>query len=138
MKEYEKSDKAFEDALKIDPDNSVVLNNYAYYLSIRKDKLEKAEKYSRRSNEIAQNNRSYIDTYGWILYQLGKYAEAEIWLARAVKMGAKNAVILEHYGDVLFKLNKITDAVNYWKEAKLSGVNSEILDKKITDKKLYE
>ena len=138
LKEYEKSDKAFDDALKIDPDNSVVLNNYAYYLSIRKDKLDKAEKYSRRSNEISQNNRSYIDTYGWILYQLGKNAEAEIWLARAVKMGAKNAVILEHYGDVLFKLNKITDAVNYWKEAKLSGGNSEILDKKITDKKLYE
>lgn len=138
LKEYEKSDKAFDDALKVDPDNSVVLNNYAYYLSIRKDKLEKAEKFSRRSNEIAPNNRSYIDTYGWILYQLGKYTEAEIWLARAVKMGAKNAVILEHYGDVLFKLNKISDAVYYWKEAKLNGKDSELLDKKITDKKLYE
>ena len=138
LKNYEKSDKAFDDALKIDPDNSFVLNNYAYYLSLRKEKLEKAEKLSRRSNEIAPNNRSYIDTYGWILYQLGKYSEAEIWLERAVKMGAKNAVILEHYGDVLYKLNKINDAVYYWKESKLNGNVSEVLDKKITDKKGYE
>ena len=100
--------------------------------------MEKAEKYSRRSNEIAPNNRSYIDTYGWILYQLGKYSESEIWLGRAAKMGVKNAVILEHYGDVLFKLNKIDDAVYYWKEAKFNGKDSELLDKKITDKKLYE
>lgn len=138
LKEYEKSDKAFEDALKIDPDNSYVLNNYAYYLSVRKKNLEKAEKYSRRSNEIAPNNRSYIDTYGWILYQLGKYSEAEIWLGRATKMGVKNPVILEHYGDVLFKLNKIEEALYYWKEAKANGKDSELLDKKITDKKLYE
>lgn len=107
-------------------------------MSLRKKNLEKAEKYSKRSNEIAPNNRSYIDTYGWILYQLEKYKEAEEWLARAAKMGVKSAVILEHYGDVLYKLNKVQEALNYWKEAKSVGNGSEFLDKKITDKKLYE
>jgi tetratricopeptide (TPR) repeat protein len=138
VKNYEKSDKAFDNALKVDPDNTYILNNYAYYLSLRKITLEKAEKYSRRSNELAPNNRSYIDTYGWILYQLGKYKDAEEWLGRAVKMGAKNAVILEHYGDVLYRLDKKDDALMYWKEAKSVGKASEWLDKKITDKKLYE
>lgn len=138
LKKYEESDKAFDNALKIDPDNSYILNNYAYYMSLRKKNLEKAEKYSKRSNEIAPNNRSYIDTYGWILYQLEKYKEAEEWLARAAKMGVKSAVILEHYGDVLYKLNKVQEALNYWKEAKSVGNGSEFLDKKITDKKLYE
>ena len=138
VKNYEKSDKAFDNALKVDPDNTYILNNYAYYLSLRKITLEKAEKYSQRSNELAPNNRSYIDTYGWILYQLGKYKDAEEWLGRAVKMGAKNAVILEHYGDVLYRLDKKDDALIYWKEAKSIGKASEWLDKKITDKKLYE
>lgn len=137
IKEYDKSDKAYEDALKVDPDNTVILNNYAYYLSLRKKNLEKAEKLSRRSNELAPNNRSYIDTYGWILYQLGKYQEAELWLARAVKMGAKSA-ISEHYGDVLYKLNKKDEALKYWQEAKTAGAGSELLNKKIADKTLYE
>lgn len=138
LKDYEKSDKAFDDALKVDPDNTYILNNYAYFLSLRKKTLEKAEKYSKRSNELAPNNRSYIDTYGWILYQLGKYKESEEWLGRAAKMGAKNAVILEHYGDVLYKLDRKEEALNYWKEAKLAGQGSELLDKKIADKKLHE
>ncbi len=137
LKEYEKSDKAYENGLKVDPDNSLILNNYSYYLSLRKQNLEKAEKFSKRSNELTPNNRSYIDTYGWILYQLGKYKEAEEWLARAVKMGNKSA-IAEHYGDVLFKLNKKDEALQYWKEAKVAGGGSNFLDKKIADKKLYD
>jgi tetratricopeptide (TPR) repeat protein len=138
LKEFEKSNKAFEDALKIDPDNTYVLNNYAYYLSLRKKDLDKAEKYSKRSNELAPNNRSYMDTYGWILYQQEKYSEAEVWLKKAEKMGNKNSVILEHYGDVLYKLNKKEEALNYWKEAKNAGEGSEFLNKKIIDKILYE
>lgn len=138
LKNYEKSDKAFDDALKVDPDNTSILNNYAYYLSLRKQNLEKAEKYSKRCNELAPNNRSYIDTYGWILYQLGKYKEAEEWLARAAKMGNKSAVILEHYGDVLYKLGRTEEAIDYWKEARQAGGTSDTLEKKIADKKLYE
>lgn len=138
LKNYEKSDKAFDNALKVDPDNTYILNNYAYYLSLRKITLEKAEKYSKRSNELAPNNRSYIDTYGWILYQLGKYKEAEEWLGRAVKMGNKNGVILEHYADVLYRLDKKEEALMLWKEVKSLGSGSEWLDKKIADKKLYE
>lgn len=138
IKNYVKSDKAFDDALKVNPDDPSVLNNYAYFLSLRKEKLEKAEKFSRRSNELSPNNRSYIDTYGWILYQLGKYSEAETWLSRAAKMGAKSAVLIEHYGDVLYKLGKTEEALTNWKEAKALGGGSEFLDKKIADKKLND
>ena len=136
-KDYEKSNKAYDDALKVDPDNATILNNYAYYLSLRKEKLERAEKFSRRSNEITPNNRSYMDTYGWILYQQGKYKESEIWLSRAVKMGTKSS-ILEHYGDLLFELDRKEEALKYWIDAKTAGQNSETLDKKIADKKLND
>lgn len=138
MKDHEKSDKAFDDALKVDPDNTQVLNNYAYFLSLRKKNLEKAEKFSRRSNELSPNNAVYMDTYGWILYQQGKYAQAEEWLASAVKMSGKRSAISEHYGDVLYQLGKKQEALIYWKQAKESGEGSELLDKKINDQKLYE
>lgn len=137
VKNYTKSDEAFDDALKVNPDDASVLNNYAYYLSLRKEKLEKAEKFSRRSNELSPNNRSYIDTYGWILYQQGKYKEAEEWLSRAVKLGSKSA-ISEHYGDVLYKLDRKEEALKYWQEAKSAGGGSELLDKKISEKKLND
>lgn len=136
-KDYANSDKAFDDALKINPDNAMVLNNYAYYLSLRKEHLDKAEKFSRRSNELKPNNVNFIDTYGWILFQQAKYNEAEQWLSRAVKLSNKGS-IAEHYGDVLFKLGKVDEALNYWKIAKESGISTDELIKKINTKTLNE
>jgi tetratricopeptide (TPR) repeat protein len=134
LQEFEKSDKAFENALKIDSDNTFVLNQYAYYLSLRKDNLERAEKLSRKANELSPDNRSYMDTYGWILYQQKKYNQSEEWLARAARLGPKNPTILEHYGDVLFRLNKVSEAVQQWEAAKAAGGNQELLNKKIKEK----
>ena len=138
LEEHEKSDKAYDDALKINPDDAYVLNNYAYYLSLRKEKLDKAEKLSRRSNDLVRENPSYIDTYGWILFQQAKYTEAEEWLIRAVKLAGKKPLILEHYGDVMFKLGKPEEALIYWKKSNEAGGNSESLLKKISTKKLSE
>ncbi len=137
-KEFQKSDKAFDDALKIDADNTYVLNNYAYYLSLRNENLDKAEKLSRKANELAHDNRNYMDTYGWILYQQKKYKEAEEWLSRAAKMGPPKSDILEHYGDVLYKLNKTDEAYTQWILAKQAGGNSEALNNKIKLKKLND
>ncbi len=138
LEEHEKSDKAYDDALKINPDDAYVLNNYAYYLSLRKEKLDKAEKLSKRSNDLVRDNPSYIDTYGWILFQQAKYAEAEEWLVRAVKLTSKKPLILEHYGDVMYKLGKPTEALKYWMLANEAGGKSEALLKKISTKKLGE
>ena len=138
LKDYPKSDKAFEDALKIDADNTYVLNNYAYFLSLRNENLEKAEKLSKKSNELKPNDRNYMDTYGWILFQQKKYKEAEEWLYNASKLGPKNPNILEHYGDVLYKLNKYEQALLQWNMAKQAGGNSVELLNKIKFKKLND
>ena len=45
-KAYDKSDKAYDEALALNPDNNAALNNYSYYLALRKTNLEKAEKMS--------------------------------------------------------------------------------------------
>lgn len=138
LKDYTKSDKAFDDALKINADNTYVLNNYSYYLSLRSENLDKAEKLSRKANELAPNNRNYMDTYGWILYQQKKYKEAEEWLSAAAKIGPPKADIIEHYGDVLYKLNKTEEALTQWDLAKQAGGNSEALLSKIRTKKLND
>jgi len=138
-KDYKASDEAYEKALEIDSKNVYVLNNYAYYLSLRKEKLERAEEMSKKTVDIEPNNNSYLDTYGWILYQKGSYEEAKKWIGKALDNGARsNGVILEHYGDVLYKLGETDKALEYWNQAKQNGGASEFLDKKIADKKLYE
>lgn len=138
-KQMDQSDEAYEEALKINPNDTYVLNNYAYYLSLRNVKLDKAEEMSKKSNEIDRDNASYNDTYGWILYGLGKYEDAKLWLEKAVANGASNnSVILEHLGDVQYKLNNIDIALDYWIKAKNAGTGSENLERKIAEKKLIE
>lgn len=139
IKEYAKSDKAYKDCLEINPDNAFVLNNFSYYLSLRKDKLDLAERMSRKAIELEPNQASFLDTYGWILYQRGKYEEAKKYLDQALDTGGiGSGTILEHYGDVLFQLNDAEGAMVYWKKAATTKDGSEFLSKKIAEGKLYE
>lgn len=139
LKNNAASDSAYDKALELDPSSVYVLNNYAYYLSLRNSRLDKAESMSKKSNELEPNNSSYQDTYGWILYQMHHYEDAKIWIGKAVENGGTmNPTLLEHYGDVLFQLGKENEAVDYWIRAKNAGGASEYLNKKIADKKLYE
>ena len=139
LKQNKESDEAFDHAIEINPKDSYVLNNYSYYLSLRSDSLEKAERMSRLSNELETKNASFQDTYAWILYKEGKYADAKQWLEKALEGdGAKNAVIMEHYGDVLWKLEMGEKALEYWKKAGEAGHGSDLLEKKIQEKKLFE
>lgn len=139
LKEYEKSDKSYESALKIEPNNIYVLNNYSYYLSLREEKLDRAEELSARCNDIEPDQSNYQDTYAWILYKQGKFVQAKDWLEKAIKNGgSKNAVILEHLGDVYAQLNDLEKALEFWEKANEAGKGTEFLEKKIADKKLYE
>ena len=140
LKDYGKSDENYEKALSINPKDANVLNNYAYYLSIREDSLDKAEQMSRQSNELEPTQASYQDTYGWIMYKQNKLEEAKIWIEKSISNGAGNsAAVLEHYGDILFKLGDTARAIENWQKAKEAGEGaSEFLDRKILEKKLFE
>lgn len=139
LKNYAESDKYYDKALAIDPKNVFILNNYSYYLSLREEKLERAAEMSKLSNELSEANPNFLDTYAWILYKQKKYQDAKLWLERAFAIGGdKNDTILEHYGDVLFQLGDINRALEYWQKAKTAGPGSDLLIKKIAEKKLYE
>jgi len=139
LKEHKKSDSLYNLALVIDPGNVQVLNNYSYYLSLRNKDLERAEQMSKKCNELAPNNASYLDTYAWILYQKKEYDKAKSWLEKAYKAGGnKSPVITEHFGDIYFKLQNKDKAITMWKKAKALGEGSKLLDKKIANETLYE
>ncbi len=138
-KEYEKSDKAYEEALAYNPNNGIILNNYSYFLAIRKSNLEKAEKMSTLLVKDNANNATYLDTHAWVLYVREKYKEAKKIIERAIGTGMANATHIEHYGDILFKLGDVENAVQQWEKAKsMLSSSNEILNKKIANRKVYE
>jgi Tfp pilus assembly protein PilF len=128
---YSQSDKAFDKVLSLDPTNISTLNNYAYYLSLRGKNLKKALSMSKLAIEEESDNPTYLDTYAWILFQMGRYKESKEVLQKALVYGGdREAVILEHYGDVLFKLGELSNAVIYWERAKEHGnTSTELLQK---------
>jgi tetratricopeptide (TPR) repeat protein len=139
IKEHKLSDEYYEKSLEIDSNNVLILNNYAYYLSVRKIKLEKAKKMSYKCNELEKDNGTYQDTYAWILYELKEYEEAKEWMEKALKNGGdKSAVVVEHYGDILYQLGDVEGAIIQWKKVKELGEANKFLDKKLEDGKLYE
>lgn len=139
IRHYRASDSAYEQALQLNPNNIEVLNNYSYYLSLRDTNLAKAAEMSKRSNDLSPGNYTYEDTYAWILYKSGKYQEAKDWEDKALgNGGGKDNDVLDHYGDIIFKLGDKQGAVEYWQKAKDGGLKSDLLEKKIKDKQLYE
>ncbi len=136
---YQSADLAYETSLSFNPDNAYVLNNFSYYLSLRKTRLDDAERMARRANELSPDNKYYLDTYGWVMYQKGNYIEAQKWIRRSLDLDDKpNAEVLEHYGDVLFRLGKTDEALDYWEKAIEVGGGSDLLEKKIKDRMIYE
>jgi predicted Zn-dependent protease len=139
LKDTAESDKAYEKSLSIKGDNAFVLNNYAYYLSLRNQKLDKAETMSKKAVTLDPKNSSFLDTYGWVLYKLQRYNDARTWVGKALEdKDSVSAEVMEHYGDILFKLGDTGQAIDYWQKAKAKGPGSALLDKKIAEKKLLE
>lgn len=128
---------SYEKALKLNPQNLPVLNNYSYYLSLEKRNLDKAEQMSGITVKLEPLNPTYLDTYGWILYEQGSYIMAKIYIEKAIEYGEEpSAEVYEHYGDVLFMTGEQEKAVEQWKKARELGGDSRALKRKIRRGKL--
>jgi len=135
-KEYAKSNAAYEEALTYNPNNDIVLNNYSYYLALRKENLDKADKMSTLLIKLFPDNESYLDTRAWVLYAQEKYKEARKVIEKVIGGEHVSATHLEHYGDILFQLGEIDLAVKQWQRAKQTGGDNIALDKKINNRNL--
>ena len=127
---------AYDSALVYNPSNIGALNNYAYYLSVERRDLDKAEEMSYKTVKAEPTNSTYLDTYAWILFEKGNYAEARIYIDNAMKSdGEKSDVIVEHCGDIYFMTGDVEGALKYWKQALEMGSESKTLKQKIEKKK---
>lgn len=112
IKEYENSDKSYEKSLEYLPENVMVLNNYAYYLSLRGENLEKAKQMSEKTLELFPEEANYLDTYAWILYKLKDYETAKIIMLQAIEI-AESKTFYNHLSDILIQLGELEEAEKY-------------------------
>ena len=137
MKNVEEAFGAYEEALKNNDKNIGVLNNYAYYLSLLKRDLTKAERMSALTIKMEPKSSTYLDTYAWIFFMQGNYPLAKIYIEMAISNDRTNsAELADHYGDILYMTGNKDKALEQWKKAKEAGKNSATLDKKI-EKETY-
>ncbi len=131
---------AFDSALVYNSNNIEVLNNYAYFLAEAGGDLEKAERMSGKTIAAAPKSISFLDTYAWIFYKMGKYSTARLYMEQAIMLGGDNEPdLLEHYGDILYVSGEKETAWDTWKNAlKLSKDPSDKLKRKAETGSLTE
>lgn len=128
---------AYDSALVYDGDNLAVLNNYAYYLTLDGKDLNRALEMSLKTINAEPENTTYMDTYMWLLFTLGRYEEAKAYAAKLVELEGDEigSILLHHCGDVYAKCGEIDRAVEFWKMAQEKGDDSKLLKKKIKRRK---
>lgn len=112
--DVQRSDSAYARALEIDPANALANNNYAYSLSERGEQLDQARRMAGVALKADPDNPSYLDTMGWIYYQLGDYEQARFYIRKAIDNGDASATVYEHLGDVYEKLGDTDEAIRLW------------------------
>ncbi len=130
LKRYEKSDSLFNEALRLDPDNALINNNYSYSLSERGIRLDEAMEMVQKALKQDPENGAYLDTMGWIYYQIGEYEKALEYIHKAYLVRQESAILADHLGDVYHKLEMKEEARKAWEQAlELDENNQDILKK---------
>ena len=139
----------YDSALVYNKDNVLCLNNYAYYLSLRNEYLDKAEEMSYRTIKAEPDNRTYLDTYAWILFMQAKYEQAQEYMDKVVPRDRSeqflmtdlytSTAILEHAGDIAWMNGDAERATYLWQLAVRRGDDevTPILRKKAKKRKYY-
>ena len=139
----------YDSALVYNKDNVLCLNNYAYYLSLRNENLDKAEEMSYRTIKAEPDNRTYLDTYAWILFMQAKYEQAQEYMDKVVPRDSSeqflmtdlytSTAILEHAGDIAWMNGDAERATYLWQLAVRRGDDevTPILRKKAKKRKYY-
>lgn len=131
-KDYAKSDESFTKALEINPGSYSAMNNYAYFLSLRDERLPYAQELIEKALKAQPQNPYYMDTYGWVLYKLARYEDARDWIKRSYEI-APSTEVAEHLGDAYMKLGDKAKALEYWERARDAAHPNADLERKIRE-----
>ena len=132
----------YDISLRINPANPLALNNYAYFLATDGHRLEDALEMSGQSLELVPESKTYLDTFAYILFRLGRPEEALEYqlqaLGAADASDEQEAEFLEHLGDIYSALGETDKALENWRKASGLDPDNTLLKKKIEQKRYIE
>jgi tetratricopeptide (TPR) repeat protein len=144
QRKFEHSDRLYQRALKMyedgkyqkDQSYALLLNNYAYSLAERNERLEDALDMVKQSIESEPENSSFLDTIGWVHFKLGNNTPASEYIEKAIQMRqgaglAPGPVLLDHLGDIYYKMGQKQKALELWKNAFSSDPTNKTIERKI-------
>lgn len=135
----QKAYSQFDQILVADPNNTLVLNNYAYFLALDGDRLDEAFEMASKAVESEPDNPTYLDTYAWVCFKQKDYTMALQWIDKAMKAGGdSDHTVLEHYGDILYFLDRKQEARNYWNQALQKDDSNKSLQEKVKTGEYHE
>ena len=132
---------AYDSCLQWKPDNISCLNNYAYYLSVEGEQLDRAEQMSQTTIKAEPENATYLDTYAWILFMQKRYSEARIYIDQAMQNDSLHSNLITKDNIVQYRkaLNQLEMLMNH-SDTKIIGIvriipGNKVLIRKIKRKK---
>jgi len=139
----EEGARSFDQALGLSSDSVMLANNYAYFMAVYGGDLERAASLSKIAIEAEPDNPVYLDTYAYILFRRGEYAEACGYMEKALSLSEQDpeslsAEYYEHYGDILSKLGRTDKALDMWRKALEMDPARTILNDKLKLKKYID
>jgi len=131
LEKWDESQDAYDMSLRLDPENHGAMNNYAYHLSERNERLDYAMELSEKAVAAEPENTAYMDTLGWIHFKKGNYDEALRYIQKAADTGNPDADVFEHLGDVYNALGEREKAKIWWQKALNEDPERRYLEDKI-------
>ena len=124
--EWKKAEADFLHALKLRPDQPLVLNYLGYSWVDRGENLARARRMIERAVELRPDDGYIIDSLGWVLYRAGKYDEAVARLEKAIELKPEDPVINDHLGDAYWRVGRIREARFQWRRALSFNPDAEL------------
>lgn len=105
-KRFDEAAKLSAQILEIVPEDVVTLNNLAYMLMADMNKPKESLEYAKHASVLSPDNPNVLDTYGWNLALLGRYADAIAPLSAAADAEPDNSLVRYHRAFTYKKLSE--------------------------------
>ncbi len=99
-----------------DPDNIQALNALGYTLADRTERYEEAYELVQRAYQMSPTEPAILDSMGWVLFRMGRHAEAVDYLKKALE-SLKDGEVAAHLGEVLWQMGRQDEARQVWDAA---------------------
>jgi len=116
-KDVDGAERAIQEVLRRQPDNSQALNFLGYLYADYNHKVQEAVPLLRRALELDPDNGFIMDSLGWAYYRIGSLDSAKVELQQALRASGEDPTILEHLGDVFAAMNQVQAARAQYRRA---------------------